>query len=67
MSMSTYKIEGRLDGADGGKLMIDRGSGLVAVRPKGRHRVYELHLNDIAMMIIERVVRAEQAEKQSST
>lgn len=64
MSLATFKIDGRLDGADGGKLMIHRESGLIAVRPKGRHRVYELNMLDVAMMIIERVVRAEMVEKQ---
>lgn len=61
MGLSKYKVEGRLDGADGGTVRIHRETGLIAVRPKGRHRVYELLLADVAQMIIERVVRAEVA------
>lgn len=59
MSVSTFKIDGRLDGADGGKVMIHRETGLIAVRPRGRHRVYELRLADVAEMIVQRVVIAE--------
>lgn len=34
--------------------MIDRASGAVGVRPKGRHAVYDSTLAEVAKMIIER-------------
>lgn len=41
---------------------IDRISGLVTVRPYRRRRVYQLHLGDVAEMVVWRVTRAELAE-----
>lgn len=64
MSVAKFKIEGRLDGADGGTFLIDRASGTVGVRPKGRHRTYDLPLRDIAEMIIQRVAIAEKIESE---
>lgn len=62
MTMASFKVEGRLDGSDGGKIMIDRATGLIAVRPKHCRRVYELRLIDVAEMIVHRVVLAEQKQ-----
>lgn len=62
MSVSKYKIDGRLDGADGGTVMIDRASGIIGVRPKSRRRTYDLPLRDVAEMIIQRVALAEKIE-----
>lgn len=66
MSVSKFKVIGQLDGADGGSLFIHRESGIVGVRPKGRHRTYDLPLRDVAEMILCRVVLAEKAEAEKS-
>lgn len=57
--MSRFKITGRVDGAAGATLTVDRDRELIAVRPKGRRRVYELTLQYVAEMIVARVVKQE--------
>lgn len=55
--MNRYRIEGRLDGAQGGTMLIDRERALVTVRPRGRRKTYTLPLLAVAEMILARVVR----------
>jgi len=51
------------DGEAEASVVINRDSNLISVRPKGRHRTYELRLEDIAQIIIERIIKAEVREK----
>lgn len=57
--MVRVKVLGRLDNVQGGTVTIDRERGLIAVRPKGRRREYELPLSYVANMIVARVVKEE--------
>lgn len=57
--MTKLKLLGRLDGAIGGSMTIDRERILIGVRPKGRHRIYELPIQFVAEMIIAKVVKQE--------
>ena len=59
--MVTLKVSGRIDGADGATVTIDRELALIAVRPKGRRRTYELPLAFVAEMILAKVVKQELA------
>jgi len=59
--MTRVRIVGRVDNAAGGTLLIDKERGLVAVRPKGRRRTYELPLVFVAEMIVAKVVKQELA------
>lgn len=63
MSRAVFRVYGRLDGATEGTVVIDRDTGLVSVRPLRRKRVYKLPLTWVAQTILERVVKAEIAEK----
>jgi len=54
MSTATFKVKGRLDGAGGdkeGTLTINRETGVVIVRPKGRRATYETTLGRIATYV----------------
>lgn len=62
MSVSRFKVAGNIDGADGATVLVDRERGLISVRPRGRHRTYDLLLTDVAVMIVKKVVVAELAE-----
>jgi hypothetical protein len=44
-------------------VLIDRNTGLIAVRPLRRHRTYELPLSAVATFICQSVIRAEAHEK----
>ena len=63
MSIARFRIFGRIDGASEATVTIDRTTGLLAVRPLRRHRVYELPLSFVAEMVLQRVVKAEIIEK----
>lgn len=49
-----------------GKVTIDRKAGLFTVRPKRRHRTFELPLGDVASFVVRSVIRAEVAAKKKS-
>lgn len=54
MSTATFKVRGKLDGAGGdkdGTLTINRETGVVIVRPKGRRATYETTLGKIATYV----------------
>jgi hypothetical protein len=57
--MVRVAVVGRVDGAHGGTVTIDRKLGLLAVRPKGRRRTYELPLAFVAEMVVAKVVKQE--------
>lgn len=57
--MTRVRVLGRIDGAQGGTVTIDKKLGLIAVRPKGRRRTYELPLAFVAEMIVAKVVKQE--------
>jgi hypothetical protein len=51
MSVAKFLVRGRLDSAGGdmdGILSIDRTTGVVYVRPKGRRQIYETTLRELA-------------------
>lgn len=57
-----FRVVGRLDNAArvvAGTVTIDRSTGLFAVRPLRRRRVYELPLSTVADMVCARMLRAE--------
>jgi hypothetical protein len=57
--MTRVKVVGRIDGASSATVTIDRVRGLIAVRPKGRRRTYELPLAFVAEMVVAKVVKQE--------
>jgi hypothetical protein len=63
MSKSKFRVDGRMDGANGATVTIDRGVGLFSVRPLRRKREYTLPLKDVAEMVLWRIVKAEANEK----
>ncbi len=57
------RVVGRIDGAMGAKVTIDRTAGLIGVRPLRRRRTYTLPLIDVARSIVGTVCRAEAGDK----
>lgn len=57
--MTRVKVVGRIDGAPSATIIIDRVRGLLAVRPKGRRRTYELPLRYIAEIVVTQVIKQE--------
>lgn len=57
--MTKIRVVGRIDNAQGGTIIIDKKRGLIAVRPKGRRRTYELPVVHVANMILAAVVKQE--------
>lgn len=45
---------------------LDGGDGLVAVRPYRSRRTYELPLSTVAQLVVERIIKAEVAEKRAA-
>lgn len=66
MSVSRFRVHGRFDGALSATVEIDRGASLISVRPRHRHRTFELPLAAVAEMVIWRVVAAELREKKKA-
>ena len=62
---SRFRVVARLDGARAtvGTVTIWRDADMLAVRPLRRRRTYALPLSVVAQMVVERVVRAEIAER----
>jgi len=57
--MTRIKVLGRIDGAAGATVTIDRKLRLFTVRPKGRRRTFELPLAFVAEMVVAKVVKQE--------
>lgn len=68
MSRARFAVVAPLDGTvpQAGTVTVDRASGLVSVRPKGRRRTYEVTLGAVATMVCQRVLRAEVAERRKA-
>jgi hypothetical protein len=67
VNQSHFKIVsyqyGGFDGKNEALVTIDRDSNLISVRPKNRHRTYEMRLEDVARIILYNVTKAEIREK----
>lgn len=61
-----FKLFGRFNGATECTVTIDRNNNFIQVRPKRRRKVYEMRLEDVAEMIIWRMVKAEIIEKKKA-
>ena len=62
MAKSVYRIKGRLEMASveqEGKVTIDRGNNTFSVRPLRGRRAYILPLNDVAEMVVQKIIQAE--------
>lgn len=59
------KVQGRVNGAQGATISIDRERGLVSVRPFRERREYTLPLQTIAEIVVVKVVKAELERKVS--
>ncbi len=57
------KIKGRINGADGATVQVDRERGLVSVRPLRERREYTLPIALVADMVVCRVVKNELARR----
>lgn len=69
MTISRFKVFSggrKFDGKGEATVMINRDNNLIAVRPARRRRIYELRLEDVAEIIIWRVLRAEMADKKKA-
>lgn len=60
-----FKVYGRFNGKSEATVTIDRGSNLISVRPHRMKKVYQLRLEDVADIIIWRIVKSEAAEKRA--
>lgn len=61
-----FPVHGRLDMAAKivkGTVTIDRLSGIFEVRPHRRRRVYRLPLSAVADIVVERIIHAEERER----
>jgi hypothetical protein len=58
------KVTGRLNGADGGSVSIDRERGLVIVRPKFEKREYVMTLQTVAEIVVSRVTKLELQDRE---
>lgn len=60
MATAHFTVHGQFDGAKPGPahVTIERSTGLISVRPRGRHHVYELPLSTVAEIIVERECKA---------
>lgn len=59
MAKAKFKLKGRFNGRSSCTVTIDRGTGLVQVRPKHARKQYEMRLEDLAEIIIWRCVKDE--------
>lgn len=46
-----------------GTVTVDRASGIFSVRPKRRRRSYDLPLDKVAEMVVQRIIKAEVFQK----
>jgi hypothetical protein len=58
-----FAVDWNFDGSRAATLVINMGAGTIAVRPFRRRRSYELPLADVALMIAQRVARADAKSK----
>lgn len=58
-----FKVYGRFNGKNEATVTIDRQNNLVSVRPHHFKKTYEMRLEDLASLIIWRVVKSEIADK----
>lgn len=64
-----FKIHGRLDNASRvieGTVVVDRASGILEVRAYRRRRVFRLPLGDVATLVVQTILRAEDREKRQA-
>ncbi len=61
-----YGGGGVYNGKNEATVSIDRNNNLVSVRPKHMHKSYELRLEDVAQIIIWRVLKEELQEKKKA-
>jgi hypothetical protein len=59
MTTAKFKIEGRIDTADGATVTIDRNTMVFSVRPKHSRREYSLPLHKVAEIVHSMVVKSE--------
>lgn len=65
MSKAKFVVTARMDSAGGlqkGTVEIDRESGLVTIRPMGKHRTYTAPLSTVADIICQRIILNEMAD-----
>lgn len=60
-----FKVDGRIDGADGCNVEINRGNLVFSVRPFRRRRTYELPLVEVARYVLERIAKGETLKRQA--
>jgi len=63
MSKSRFKVSGSFNGVYEASVVIDRGSGVMTVRPSRRRTTYELPLSTVAEIVMWRIIKAEAAAK----
>lgn len=61
-----YNGARKYNGASAATVTIDRSNNFIAVRPHRQHRTYELRLEDVAQIIVERIIMAEVREKKAA-
>lgn len=69
MSIARFKVMGELDGAGGrspGTVEIDRETGMLYVRRKGKRRRYSMPLGVVATMVCRAEILSEMREAKAS-
>lgn len=61
-----FRVFGRFDGTNEATVTISRTAGIVSVRPLRRRREYQLPLALVAEIVMERIIKAEAAEKRAA-
>lgn len=67
MTIARFEVFGQLDGAGGaqkGKVLIDRETGMFYVRPRGKKTIYEMPLSSVATMVCQMLARHRAMEMQ---
>ena len=69
MTIAKFKVLGShraYNGCNEATVTIDRANNFISVRPKRQHRTFELRLEDVAQIIVERICKAEALEKKKA-
>lgn len=66
MSTARFRVYGRFNGVGEATVVIDRGAGLITVRPLRRRRAYVLPLSWAAEAVMWQVLKVEAAEKRAA-
>lgn len=66
MSTARFRVFGEFDHVHEATVVIDRNAGVFSVRPLRRRRTYELPLAFVARVVMERIIKAEAAEKRAA-